>query len=67
MSRIRSTGTPARQIPGGNQVVVKSSAASMRQIRCPRCNTIAVPTIDPISGMTILVCPSGHRFSSRPL
>lgn len=65
--RIRSTGKPAQQIPGTNQVVVKSSAASMRQIRCPRCNTIAVPTIDPVSGQTILVCPGGHRFASRPM
>lgn len=67
MSRIRSTGTPARAIPGSNSVIVKSSAASMRQIRCPRCHMVATPTIDPTSGQTVTQCPSGHRFGSRPM
>lgn len=66
MSRIRSTGTPAKQIPGSNKVIVKSSAQSMRQMRCPRCHGICTPSTMP-DGTTVTACPNGHVFGTRQM
>lgn len=65
MSRIR-TNAPAKQIQGSDSVIVKTSAQSMRQARCPRCNLMAVPSRGP-NGQTVTACPNGHTFGSRPL
>lgn len=66
MSRVRSTGTPAKQIPGSSKVIVKTSAQSMRQMRCPRCHQICVPT-KAADGSNVTACPNGHVFGSRAM
>lgn len=63
--RIRSTGS-VRSIPGSTKVIVKSSAQSMRQMRCPRCHGICTPTMA-ADGRLVTACPNGHQFGSNPI
>lgn len=66
--RLRSSSKNMTAVGSTGVNVVKTSAVGgMRQLRCPRCHGMAVPTKD-VKGNAVMKCGQcGTTFSSRQI
>lgn len=48
--------------------VIKQAEGGMKHIRCPKCQKIAIPSVDTRTGTPVLQCGGcGTQFTSTPM
>jgi len=57
----------ARAIGKTGKAIVKSSAADIQQMRCPRCSQLALPTRTPDGTQAYQCSACGAMFTCKPL